>query len=463
MNISCSVSIGEALDKLSILEIKKEKIDDLFKKELIDVEINFLLPIVKDYVDDYYYPCLKIINTLIWNGMENIKKESKLFSVKSRDIFANNDARFRCKKKLNDLYSSRIVEVKSYTKEKIILVTHEYILPEINEVYTKFLLFYYDEVELHLGNYSGSNIFFNIEGKNGTETDLLHANDKNPLLSHILSTYNFDTLNYTNYGSLGDLLHVCYVIKMKFLETGKKGNIFLHFDEHKYFNNGSDTYEDIKNFISSQFYINKIGVFEKNINIDIDLNIWRDIWLRDWSLIYYRIIEGYNWMELLPKVYSLLSSSMLATLPFESNKLLQCPWLNSDIKNPKYMDSIIINRSSTRHEDSFPWESIVTKNKCIFISFTGKDFIDFPFRSKVGYIRVSSFDEMATIINSCKFFIGNQSMPLALAYCMFKPCLGELCYDASFCYTGLEKYNPNYSFISMFKRHIDIERFGIKL
>ena len=118
-NINLPVSVGEALDKYSILSIKKDQITD--PNRLIDInnEIaliqNAILPLISKYT--YHYTCLHNINKEIWDLSSQVRDPLITIDHKNTlflQTFYKNDARFRIKSKLNKLTSSQIREQKSY-------------------------------------------------------------------------------------------------------------------------------------------------------------------------------------------------------------------------------------------------------------------------------------------------------------------------------------------------------------
>tara|TARA_B100000427_G_C15171035_1_gene447301 strand:+ start:99 stop:485 length:387 start_codon:yes stop_codon:yes gene_type:complete len=124
--ILIEVSIGELLDKLSILEIKLEKITDKESLKIIQKEYESLKKVRFDTADKEKYKDLykelKSINEKLWN-IENEKrlceKESDFtekFIMLSRDVHFNNDKRAKIKSEINKLLQSSIQEIKEYTK-----------------------------------------------------------------------------------------------------------------------------------------------------------------------------------------------------------------------------------------------------------------------------------------------------------------------------------------------------------
>lgn len=122
--IEIPVSVGELVDKITILQIKSEKIIDLEKLSNIRKELNILnnkltsLNLSKDVhsIQDQ----LKLVNTLLWE-VEDVLRDyeregnfSDSFIEKARSVYKLNDQRFILKQKINYLTNSDIVEEKSY-------------------------------------------------------------------------------------------------------------------------------------------------------------------------------------------------------------------------------------------------------------------------------------------------------------------------------------------------------------
>ena len=124
--ILVEVSVGELLDKISILEIKKEKIKDSEKIKFINDEYKVL----KDQLDknvksdgeiDKLFQSLKEINAKLWviEDDKRLCEKNSDFNEKfiklSRDVHFLNDDRAKIKLKINDHTGSKIKEIKKYT------------------------------------------------------------------------------------------------------------------------------------------------------------------------------------------------------------------------------------------------------------------------------------------------------------------------------------------------------------
>lgn len=127
MKISVPISVGELFDKISILEIKTNKIKDKDNLKLIKFELSELKKIIKNkklnksYNKIQYRKLLKINNRL-WSIEDNkrkyeiTKKFDKKFIELARKVYLLNDKRAEIKNKINLNSGSRIREIKSYKK-----------------------------------------------------------------------------------------------------------------------------------------------------------------------------------------------------------------------------------------------------------------------------------------------------------------------------------------------------------
>ena len=124
--IIVEVSIGELLDKISILEIKQEKIKDPEKLKFINNEYSILKDQLKKNIksDDKLnnlYQSLKEINAKLWVIEDNKRQceKDKDFGEKfiklSRDVHFLNDDRAKIKLEINNHTGSTIKEIKEYT------------------------------------------------------------------------------------------------------------------------------------------------------------------------------------------------------------------------------------------------------------------------------------------------------------------------------------------------------------
>ena len=124
--IIVEVSVGELLDKISILEIKQEKIKDPNKLKFIKDEYSILKEQLNTNVKstdeiNKLYKSLKEINSKLWiiedekRLCEKEKRFDERFIKLSRDIHFLNDERAKIKFEINTLMDSNIKEIKEYT------------------------------------------------------------------------------------------------------------------------------------------------------------------------------------------------------------------------------------------------------------------------------------------------------------------------------------------------------------
>ena len=123
-NLMVPVSLGELLDKITILEIKKLHMTGI-KLKNINKELKLLKDIIQDKnldIDPSLINDLKNVNNYLWDIEDQIRKKEnkqefdKEFIELARSVYKENDRRFSIKKELNQKYNSELVEEKSYTK-----------------------------------------------------------------------------------------------------------------------------------------------------------------------------------------------------------------------------------------------------------------------------------------------------------------------------------------------------------
>ena len=129
MSIKIDVSVGEIMDKLTILEIKAEKIQDEAKLANVRKERDSLLPVISQpaYQTDEIQQLaaeLKQVNLRLWEIEDAIrlKEAEKCFDEEfielARSVYFTNDQRASLKKQINLKTGSELVEEKSYKDYK---------------------------------------------------------------------------------------------------------------------------------------------------------------------------------------------------------------------------------------------------------------------------------------------------------------------------------------------------------
>ena len=124
MIISTPVSLGELIDKISILYIKNINIKDEEKLKLIREELELLNQTLNKHIKNNdiqnYLDSLIEINSKLWvieddiRDCERNKKFDQTFIDLARSVYFTNDKRSEVKLEINKKFGSKIIEVKSY-------------------------------------------------------------------------------------------------------------------------------------------------------------------------------------------------------------------------------------------------------------------------------------------------------------------------------------------------------------
>ncbi len=123
--IQVEIAPGELIDKITILDIKMERIEDAAKRENVSIELNTLnaardksVP-SSDALTDLTAQ-LKKVNEALWEIEDDIRDCERAsdfgdtFVQLARSVYITNDKRAALKREINDLLGSRLVEEKSY-------------------------------------------------------------------------------------------------------------------------------------------------------------------------------------------------------------------------------------------------------------------------------------------------------------------------------------------------------------
>jgi len=128
--ILSEISPGDLLDKISILEIKLEKVKDKNSQEKIKKEYKILKEIQNSSIEltgkiKDLFRLVKNINIALWNIEDKLRihEKNKDFSENfielARGVYFNNDKRAKIKSEINEILGSNISEVKQYVDYKI--------------------------------------------------------------------------------------------------------------------------------------------------------------------------------------------------------------------------------------------------------------------------------------------------------------------------------------------------------
>lgn len=237
-------------------------------------------------------------------------------------------------------------------------------------------------------------------------------------------------------GMMGDFIHCMSVVKCMCERDGAKACIYLT-DDTKY---GGDVWRygaakahaDVGEFVMAQDYVESFEILTNQpIGNHCNLNGWRSYIMQ----MYMK--EGAFtrcWSDFLSETYGLRLA-------------LEYRWMDIP-KDNSFFDKTIIHRSIHRHNPRFPWRDIVDSiaGDIIFLTTNQEEFNRFHFKGqKVKLHLVSTVSEMATAIASCKYFIGNQSSPAAIASALDVPRLIELGAAEARFYSGESGYSKNVS------------------
>jgi len=126
--VTVPVSVGELIDKLSILHVKKNKIVNENKLSFINNEFELLYNMSSIYLDNEeilsLYNQLIDVNLNLWEVEDNLriiettKNFDSQFIELSRKVYYTNDKRFSLKNKINELTNSEVREQKDYVEYK---------------------------------------------------------------------------------------------------------------------------------------------------------------------------------------------------------------------------------------------------------------------------------------------------------------------------------------------------------
>ena len=395
--VQIAVSIGELVDKYSILEIKQRCIRD--SKKLADVMTEKdSIAIAKKYIDAYpqFYHQLVYINQKIWDFTDKIKALEKnidsntaVFARISSNIFAFNQKRFRLKKYFNDLNNSTIKEQKSYAEDARFVENVRGKLDILAFLCTEYDSIYVSEPV----NLPNPNLF------------LCNKDEERAFACIDLDMVDFDVpeifrpIYYTASGLLGDFIIQLSVICENYYRTGRKGVLTMT-DAVPFRRGLLKTYEDIRPIVIAQPYIQgfTLDYFPES---SVDLGTWREN----------RLLHKVSWAELLLDEYG---------IQYGNHK-----WIHTE-NRPEWNSKVIIHTVSYRFPINLDFSTIVREHGIENVVFLGetpalleKSTYDiFVERTGIQIPHVyvpETFAEMCIAINSCKLFVGALSMPLTIA------------------------------------------------
>lgn len=149
--LTLPVSLGEAIDKLTILDIKCDKITD-HRKIDVQKEYNILYEKLNGFIKKYneLYISMKKINLIIWDQMDVLRDgttSDEDYMKLCKECIESNDIRFRIKNKINLISKSTLKEQKSYKVNRLVIhlnCNEEYFHLFIEPI--KYFSYIYDEI-----------------------------------------------------------------------------------------------------------------------------------------------------------------------------------------------------------------------------------------------------------------------------------------------------------------------------
>jgi hypothetical protein len=149
--IRLPISIGEAVDKLTILDIKRKRVSDCERLIFCNREYELLFTELKDIVSkfQFYYDKLFQVNDTIWQVQDEVRTIDSSNVLKCIDILEMNDIRCRIKDIINRMSDSSIREVKGYPKRTALFLSHMGLGDHIGMIgAVNYLSFRYDEIHV---------------------------------------------------------------------------------------------------------------------------------------------------------------------------------------------------------------------------------------------------------------------------------------------------------------------------
>lgn len=234
-------------------------------------------------------------------------------------------------------------------------------------------------------------------------------------------------------GRLGDFFHSLVFANYYHTLYNRKTNLFLQDRENNFDLGVQRTYLDLKNIVVQQPYINSFSLLENDdTHIDFDLNKFRDT---PW-------VFNTAWTDVVVK-----TQLPNLTHRFKNIKTL---YLEND---KQYANTVVIHRKSRggfNEHIKFAYEQAIKRFNCVFlVQEHNKHLYDaFPLKNKPELMIVDTLEDVCKVINSAKYYIGNETAMTAIAHLTNTPRLIEMIEgpDAVH-YTEEVKYFNNLSYI----------------
>jgi len=247
-------------------------------------------------------------------------------------------------------------------------------------------------------------------------------------------------INFISCGQVGDLIHQLYAVKCICEKKNSKANLYIADFSYGLSACGNFTfdlnksYEDTLELILAQDYINEYKILPREFDENyINLNKWRDM------------TPFKTWTELLSGYFN-----------FDISQ--EYKWIITKKTDDKVKNKILIHNSNKRHNEEFNWCSFLDSidEDVYFLTTSVEEYNSFRFKDhdNVKPHLVKNVDDMVTSINSCRLFIGNQSLPFAIASSLDVLRICELHKLSAEFYNGEHNYSEKISwFLNANNKH----------
>ncbi len=219
-----------------------------------------------------------------------------------------------------------------------------------------------------------------------------------------------ETVSFKHSGQTGDIIYS--IPAMLGLANGRKIDLYIKLDVKIELPNlpygskmlSQKAFDLLLPLLKLQYYFNKIEVYTDQ-NFDFDLDLFRSMPIN----ANFGCLQR-HWFHIFNTHYDL-------------SKI----WITNVSNEPRLSRSIIVSRSHRYRNNTINYGFLSLYEEVKFIG-TDEEYLDFKkIVSHASHLKINDFLEMASFINSCKLFIGNQSFPFALAEAMKSTRILEIC------------------------------------
>ena len=208
------------------------------------------------------------------------------------------------------------------------------------------------------------------------------------------------SIKYISGGLLGDFIHQLSIINEIYIQTNKKGILYIANIGDQFRNGLEKTYNDLYEIVSIQEYIQEFKIYNGE-SYDYNLSEWRNYNGNHSNLIYvFKVLYNIEWGK--------------------------HKWLSNIPKKPEWENKIIINTVHYRFPDIEFFDSLknIDLSNYIFVSCFKNEYHEFINKTNIliDYYSPSSLFELCIILNSCKQVIGSLSAVLSISTALYTDC-----------------------------------------